>query len=204
MRSATQLRPRIRNLVAVASIATAAVLVLAAPASAASPSVPVEAVGIHYVLDGSFTLDHFDVKTPLSYPVFVNPPTPHLVAVGTLSGVITADFPPTVQRFSDIPFVWVNVSVVSSCGGEVRLSLDRIGGSDYVGFGPIYGQPLWDDSVPIPFWDRDVHWFVPVAPAPIELAANRGLACAAAELVAHGNLNALAATLNSAVRRYAQ
>src|ERR1051325_11296278 len=60
-------------------------------------------------ITGTFTLDHFDVKIPLDYPgVFVSPPQPHLVAVGTVTGHSSffSGGPVTIVPFNDAPFVW--------------------------------------------------------------------------------------------------
>jgi hypothetical protein len=154
-------------------------------------------------ITGTFTLDHFDVKIPLDYPgVFVSPPQPHLVAVGTVTGQSSffSGGPVTIVPFNDAPFVWVNLAVGATCGDSATVTFDPITGADYLGFGPIRGLPLWDPSVPIPVWNSDIHWGV-TATNPLVLTGNGGLACAIAQAVSHDNLTVEAKTLNALVRQ---
>jgi hypothetical protein len=186
------------------TIALVSALVLSAPALAnvGTVSFAGSALGGQEIT-GTFTLDHFDVKTPLNYPgVFVSPPQPHLVAVGTVTGQSSffSSGVLTTVPFDDAPFVWVNLTVTASCGDSATVTFDQITGADYVGFGPISGLPLWDPSVPIPVWNPDVHWGV-TATNPLVLTGNGGLACAIAQAVSHDHLSAEAKTLNALLRR---
>jgi hypothetical protein len=182
-------------------IAVASAMVLSASARADVGTGSFSGEAIVQTITGTFTLDHFAVKTPLDYPgVFVSPPQQHLVAVGTVTGQVTVPPGDIWLTFDDAPFVWVNLSVAANCGGSVTVTFNPIGGSDYVGFGPIYGQPLWDQSVPIPVWNPDIHWGVN-AEAPLVLRANGGLACAVAQAVGRDALSVEATTLNALLRQ---
>jgi hypothetical protein len=191
------MKPRLtRPLLFLIAIASAMVLSASARAEVGTVSFSGDALG-GQIITGTFTLDHFTVKTPLDYPgVFVSPPQPHLVAVGAVTGQVTDPFGNLLLTFDDAPHVWVNLSVAATCRRDTAtVTFDQISGSDYVGFGPIYGQPLWDPSVPIPVWNPDIHWGVTAANA-LVLTGNRGVVCAIAQAVSRDDLSLEATLLN--------
>lgn len=150
---------------------------------------------------GTFVLDHFTVKTPLNLPQLVNPPTPQLVAVGSVSGVLTSFSPPgglTSMPFAQAPFVWVKLTIAADCGQSVLVTFGDIGGSDYVS---LHGQDLWDPSVPLPVWNPDVHWGSTVTNPLVEIARNGGLACAINRAIGRNDLSIEARLLNILLAR---
>jgi hypothetical protein len=184
--------------VALAAVTFFALLVPAASAASATHTVPFEGALIDRAFSGSFTLDHFEVKTPIHPLQLAQVPAPTLVAVGTVTAVVEPPLAPPVT-FTDAPFVWVNLAVSATCGGDTTVVFGPLSGADYVGFGPIYGQPLWDSSVPIPPWSADVHWGI-TATSSLTLSNNGGLSCAIAHLNRPAQLRALAAALNALTR----
>ena len=198
--------------VPIAALVSAAVGALAlAPASALPAPVHSDAATVSFsgaamggqLITGTFSLDRFEVKTPLNYSAFGGyRPQPQLVAVGTVTGN-TSSYTPgsgvTVVPFEHAPFVWVNLTVAARCGDAATVTFEPITGLDYLGIGPIYGQPLWDPTVPAPVWNSDVHWGVDAA-NPVVLTGNPGLPCAIAQAVSHDNLRVEATTLNALLR----
>jgi hypothetical protein len=190
---------RARILVSAAAVLLAfAALAVRSTAAASPSSVSFTGGGIGYDVSGTFTLDHFEVKTPVSFPnlpTYV--PSPRLVAVGTVTATRVGG-PGGIFResYTNAPFVWVNLSVNATCGGSVDVSFDPVGGSDYVGFGPIGGLPLWDPSVPLAPWDGSIHWGMSSAGG-LTLSGPTGLSCAVARV---GSLVAQAKTLNALLR----
>ena len=194
---------RARILVSAAAVLLAFAAFAVRSTAAGSPSsVSFTGSGIGYDLSGTFTLDHFEVKTPVSFPSLPTyVPSPRLVAVGTVTATRVGG-PGGIFRetYTNVPFVWVNVSVSAACDGSVGISLDPVGGSDYVGFGPIGGQPLWDQSVPLAPWDSSIHWDASPGGS-LTLSGPAGLACAVAHAAeSAGSLVPQAKTLNALLR----
>lgn len=192
------------GLLALVVVLAAAGAVVAAGSRAAvgGPQVTFTGGGVAYDLAGTFTLDHFEVKTPLSFPdvLPLYHPAPRLVAVGTTTATETPAFT-TPTTWTDVPFVWVNLGLTAVCGGAVRAQFDAVGGSDYTGFGPIGGRNLWDDSVPLAPWDSSVHWGMESVSPAFTLTGTRGDSCAVAQLAGKPKtLAALAGALNRMLR----
>ncbi|MGZ4333354.1 MAG: hypothetical protein ACXVRJ_03680 [Gaiellaceae bacterium] len=160
----------LKTMAAVGGVALAT-LVLAASTTAAAPPASFSGDGIAYDLAGTFTIDHFELKTPVA----VAGPR-RLVAFGTTTAVKTPAFGPGVQAFDDVPFAWVDVSVSATCHAAVVVSLGSIGGDDYVSF--VGGAPIYDASVPVPPWDSSAHW--EIGATSVTLPAARGQSCAIA------------------------
>jgi len=155
-----------------------------------------------FSIDGTFTLDHFEVKTPLNLPFLISPPAPRLVAVGTVTASRVDDLPDSVPTtWTNAPLDWVNVSVSARCGGSVTVNLNGINGGDYFAY-IVSSDSLWDSSVPLVVWDPgDVHWFV-AASSSVTLAGTNGTSCSAARLArSPETLTALANVLNLALRK---
>jgi hypothetical protein len=155
-----------------------------------------------FSIDGTFTLDHFEVKTPLNLPFLSSPPVPRLIAVGTATVTRTDDLPgsePTT--WTNAPLDWVNVSVAASCGGDVTVNLDELNGGDYFAY-IVSSDSLWDSSVPLVAWDPgDVHWSASAANA-VTLHGTHGTSCSVSRLARNPKtLKPLAAALNRALGR---
>jgi hypothetical protein len=199
--------PRTGLLVAALVTGVVASLAFALPAPARSEVSPVSFSGAAMggqLITGSFTVDRFEVETPLDYSgLGARQPRPQLVAVGAVTGESSFLSPGggavTHVPFDNAPFVWVNLTVVATCGDAATVTFDQVGGSDYVGFGRAYGLPLWDPTVPIPVWNSDIHWGVEAAD-PLVPAGAPGLPCAIARAVSHGNLPVEATLLNALLR----
>jgi hypothetical protein len=182
-------------------IALASALALAASVRADVGTVSFAGSGIGgQEITGTFTLDHFTVKTPLANPALVNPPVPQLVAVGTVTGESTffSVGGLITVPFEDAPFVWVKLAAAASCGDSATVTFGDILGSDYV---DLHSQPLWDPGVPPPVWNASVHWGVTVTSTPLVLSGNGGLACTIAQAVSRGDVLVEARTLNSLLRQ---
>ncbi|HEY6785065.1 MAG TPA: hypothetical protein VI159_08935, partial [Gemmatimonadales bacterium] len=168
-----------RHLVVVAALVASAAAFAAAPvARAASPTISFAGEGRIYTFSGTFTLDHFAVKTPIN-TYFDGTLQPHLMAVGTVSGTVISPFG-SAATFTDQPFMWVEVTVSATCGGNITLTLNPLNGTDYAG--GIGGAPplFWDSSVPLPPWDSGVHWGMTSPATSVTLTSN--LACAVARV----------------------
>lgn len=195
---------RARILVAtVAALLVFAALAGRTAAAAGSGSISFAGDGIGYDVSGTFALDHFEVKSPVSFPdVPSYVPSPRLVAVGTVTATRVGGPGGTLRdSWTNAPFVWVNLSVNATCGGAVNVSFDPVGGSDYIGFGPVGGRPLWDQSVPIAPWDQTIHWGT-TSSGSLTLGGAPGPACAVAHATGAGSLVPLAKTLNAALRSH--
>lgn len=184
--------------VLVALAAVGAVATAGSSAAVGGPQVAFTGEGAVYTLDGTFTLDHFAVKTPRSFPDLLPDyhPGPRLVAVGTADATQTYPFGPA-STYADTPFVWVDLGVAATCGGAVKVQFNLVDGSEYTGFGPLGGQNLWDGTVPLPAWDGTVHWGMLTTSPALTLPGTRGDSCAAAQLArSPKTLTALAGALN--------